>query len=293
MANRLAVSLGLPDTDSCLAALRELAPNIGMAELRLDLMRSFDLARLINEAPCPLIITCRPAREGGQFKGSEAERLYILRQAVELRCDFVDVEWDSVSMLGGMRRTTTKFIVSRHWLDEMPATLVPMYKRLRRCADVVKLVGRASHPSEILPVLKFLHQSDSPVIGMAMGEAGELTRLLAPCFKQCLLTYGAASTLSATAPGQLTIDEMVQLYHLNHVGPHTAIHLYLCESAASANSVIDKNRAVEPGEVLHLPLLTSQGETVELAAWLQACMPRLTITHDAARTHDPIATPAT
>ena len=164
-----------------------------MAEIRLDLMRTYDLARLINEAPCRLIITCRPPREGGQFTGSEAERLDILRQAIDLRCAFVDVEWDSVAKLGRPRHSATRLIVSRHWLDEMPPTLLPIYQRLRRQADVVKLVGRANHLTEILPVLNFLHQSTSPVIGLAMGEAGQLTRLLAPCFEHCLLTYGTLS----------------------------------------------------------------------------------------------------
>lgn len=282
MANRLAVSLGLPDTDVCLKTLRELAPHIGMAEIRLDLMRSYDLARLINEAPCRLIITCRPPREGGQFTGSEAERLDILRQAIDLRCAFVDVEWDSVVALGRPRHTAARLIVSRHWLDDMPPTLLPIYQRLRQHADVVKLVGRASHLSEMLPVLNFLRQSTSPVIGLAMGEAGQLTRLLAPCFEQCLLTYGALTSETATAPGQLTIDEMAELYHLNHVGPHTAIHLHLCASTTSTEKVAHNNSAAGPGEVLHLALVISQPEVAELVAGLQACLPRLTITSDAA-----------
>jgi 3-dehydroquinate dehydratase/shikimate dehydrogenase len=282
MANRLAVSLALPDTDVCLKTLRELAPRIGMAEIRLDLMKSYELERLINEAPCRLIITCRPPREGGQFKGSEAERLDILRQAIDLRCAFVDVEWDSVAALRRPRHTATQLIVSRHWLNDMPSTLLPIYKGLRLHADVVKLVGRANNLSEILPVLSFLRQSTSPVIGLAMGEAGQLTRLLAPCFGQCLLTYAALTSATATAAGQLTIDEMSQLYHLNDVGPHTAIHLHLCANTASAEQVAHRNSAARPGEVLHLPVVISQPQVSALVTGLQACLPRLTITADAA-----------
>jgi 3-dehydroquinate dehydratase type I len=282
MANRLAVSLAPPDTDLCLETLRELAPHIGMAEIRLDLMGSYNLARLINEAPCRLIITCRPPREGGQFTGPEAERLDILRQAIDLGCAFVDVEWDSVAALRRPRHTATQLIVSRHWLDDMPPTLLPIYQRLRRHGDVVKLVGRANRLTDILPVLSFLRQSTSPVIGLAMGEAGRLTRLLAPCFERCLLTYGTLTAETATAPGQLTIDEMTRLYRLNHVGPHTAIHLHLCASAASSGPVAHKNSATRPGEVLHLPLVISQPEVAGLVAGLQACLPRLTVTADAA-----------
>ena len=43
MANRVAASLAPPDTDSCLHELERLAPRIGLAEVRLDLMRTFDI----------------------------------------------------------------------------------------------------------------------------------------------------------------------------------------------------------------------------------------------------------
>src|SRR5436305_15284837 len=104
MTNRIAVSLAPPDTDVCLSLLGELASRIGMAEVRLDLMDSFDLPRLIAAAPCPLIITCRPPREGGRFAGSEAERLDILAQAMDPGWAYVDVGWACLEALLLRRR---------------------------------------------------------------------------------------------------------------------------------------------------------------------------------------------
>src|SRR5690242_6295197 len=66
--NRVAASLAAQDTDGCLRELDRLAPRIGLAEVRLDLMRSFDVTRLVAKAPVPLILTCRPERERGGFK---------------------------------------------------------------------------------------------------------------------------------------------------------------------------------------------------------------------------------
>src|ERR1700745_3131948 len=77
--NRVAASLAPPDTDSCLRELDRLAPRIGLAGVRLDLMRSFDVAKLVASAPAPLILTCRPERERGGFKGPECERGASLR----------------------------------------------------------------------------------------------------------------------------------------------------------------------------------------------------------------------
>src|SRR5262249_46476415 len=131
----------LPDTDACLATLRALAASISLAEIRLDLMASFDLPRLIGEAPCPLIITCRPSREGGAFSGTENERLDILAQAMDLGCTYIDGEWDCIGALAERRSSATRLIVSRHWTDRMPADLWATYEALRSQADVVKLVG--------------------------------------------------------------------------------------------------------------------------------------------------------
>jgi shikimate kinase len=49
--NRVAASLAPPDTDSCLRELDRLAPRIGLAEVRLDLMRTFE--RMLRRARLP------------------------------------------------------------------------------------------------------------------------------------------------------------------------------------------------------------------------------------------------
>ncbi len=278
--NKIAVSLAPRDTEAGLATLRELAPAISMAEIRLDLMASFDLRRLIAEAPCPLIITCRPPREGGRFSGSEAERLAILRQAMDLGCAYVDSEWDSLAALADRGRGATKLIVSHHWNDQMPATLWGAYLELRDQADVVKLVGLARRPTDMLPIFDLLCRASSPVIGLAMGEAGRLTRLLAPCFPQCLLTYAAPMPEAITAPGQMSVQEMTDIYHIQYLTPETAIHLHLCATEAAAAAIRERNAAAMPGASVYVPLVVSLEEAAELVPGLRASLPHLTITAD-------------
>ncbi len=280
MTNRLAVPLAEPDTDSCLALLKTLAPSIGLAELRLDLMQSFDLPRLIAESPCPLIITCRPPREGGRFSGSEEARLDILAQALNLGCAYVDVEWDRLDWLAAQPRTQTRVIVSRHWHDRMPEDLWALYTKLRQQADVVKLVGTAARPADMFPVFDLLWRATTPVIGIAMGAAGQLTRLLAPCFQNCLLTYASPTTEGATAPGQFTVREMVEVYHLPAVGPHTAIHLHLGADETTVEDVVAQNASAVPGDKLYAALVVPANDAHSIASGLEACLPRLTLTAD-------------
>lgn len=279
--NRVATSLALPDTESCLVTLRRLAPKIGIAEIRLDLMESFDLARLIRESPCPLIITCRPPREGGRFNGSEDARLAILRQAIQLGCAYVDIEWDCVAGLREFPRDTTQLIVSRHWTDHMPTELLSSYYALKGEADVVKLVGMSRRLHDMFAVFDLFRRAEKPVIAIAMGDEGVLTRLLAPCFDSCLLTYGAPFPHATTALGQLTVAEMVDAYKLHLVNPQTAINLHLCASTDTADTMVRQN-SYAPGEVLHVALVVTAEDVPLVVTEMRSMLSCLNVTIDAA-----------
>ena len=249
--NRVAASLAAEDTGSCLRELDRLAPRIGLAEVRLDLMRSFDVARLVAKAPVPLILTCRPERERGGFKGPEAERMAILRSAHDHGCAYIDVEADRLDLVAGWGGgSPTRVIASQHWFDAMPPDLLGTYRDLRdRCA-VVKLVGTARAAADVLPVLELLRDASTPVIGMAMGGPGTCTRILAPAFPQTVLTYGAATSAAATAPGQITIDEMTDRYALHLVTPTTKVYVHVTRP----DDALAAQQQAEPGAELHVPL---------------------------------------
>jgi 3-dehydroquinate dehydratase type I len=257
-SNRVAASLAAEDTGSCLRELDRLAPRIGLAEVRLDLMRAFDVSELVANSPVPLILTCRPERERGGFAGPEAERMAILRSAHDRGCAYIDVEADCLDLAadwgGG---SPTQVIASRHWFDRMPSDLLGAYRGLRERCAVVKLVGTARSAADVLPVLDLLRDASTPVIGMAMGAPGTCTRLLAVAFPQTLLTYGAASTAAATAPGQITIDEMTDRYALHLVTPATKIYVHVTRP----DEALSAQQQATPGAELHVPFRTEDPET--------------------------------
>jgi 3-dehydroquinate dehydratase type I len=250
-SNRVAASLALEDTDSSLRELDRLAPRIGLAEVRLDLMRTFDIGKLVANSPVPLVLTCRPERERGGFNGPEAERLAILRSAYDHGCAYIDVEADCADDVAGWGGgSPTQVIASQHWLDRMPADLLRTYRDLRdRCA-VVKLVGTAESAADVLPVLELLREATTPVIGMAMGGPGTCTRILAPAFPQTVLTYGAATPAAVTAPGQITVDEMTDRYALHLVTAATKVYVHVTRPG----DALSAQQQAEPGAELHVPL---------------------------------------
>ena len=249
--NRVAASLAPPDTDSCLRELDRLAPRIGLAEVRLDLMRSFDVAKLVAGAPVPLILTCRPEREHGGFTGHDSERMRILRTAHDSGCAYIDVEADCLHLVTGWGGgSPTQVIASQHWFDAMPSDLPGTYRDLRdRCA-VVKLVSTARSAADVLPVLGLLQNASTPVIGLAMGAPGSCTRILAPAFPHTLLTYCSATPAAVTAPGQITVDEMTDRYALHLVTAATKVYVHVTRP----DDALAAQQQAEPGAELHVPL---------------------------------------
>jgi len=266
--NRVAASLASEDTEGCLRELDRLAPRIGLAEVRLDLMRSFDVARLVAKAPVPLILTCRPERERGGFKGPEAERMGILRSAHDHGCAYIDVEADRLDLVAGWGGgSPTQVIASQHWFDAMPPDLLGAYRDLRdRCA-VVKLVGTARSAADVLPVLGLLQNASTPVIGLAMGAPGTCTRILAPAFPHTLLTYGAAIPAAVTASGQITVDEMTDRYALHLVTAATKVYVHVTRP----DDALSAQQQAEPGVELHVPLHAE--DPAALSARLRETLP--------------------
>lgn len=267
--NKLAVSLRPADTEECLGQLHEASRYVALAEVCLDLMQRFDLERIAKESPLPLVVSCRPVRERGAFSGSESERLAVLTAAMRLDVDYVDVEWDAFERLAPPRASATRIIASRHWHEGMPRSLLGDYARLRAHAYAVKLVGTARRIEDLAPVIELLRTAQSPVVAVAMGDLGRLSRLVAPAYHSALLTFGALTHGSATAAGQFTIREMFDLYRLAdlQLGAHVVVHL--CDEEPVAEAMAALNAQGTGGE-LHVGITVPVAERTRVVRALEA-----------------------
>jgi 3-dehydroquinate dehydratase type I len=219
-----------------LARIREQADCV---ELRLDLFEEpFDLPALMRACQnLPVVATLRPPAEGGRSDLAAADRLKVLVQAAELGAEYVDLEWAAATprAQSAIRGAGARVIVSRHDFTGMPAGLAtewwPQLAGLG--ADVVKVVGTARDLRDCLAVFRALARADRPTIAIAMGAPGLISRVLAPRYEQCLLTYAALDNRGGTAPGQLTAGELRDVYRVGRLrtttrvygllGPHTEV----------------------------------------------------------------------
>jgi hypothetical protein len=73
----------------------------------------------------------------------------------------------------------------------------------------------AASTDEVLPPLAWLARAPHPAIAIAMGPSGVATRLLAPRFPAAFLTF--ASLTNASAPGQIHVRDLIDLYGFQHI----------------------------------------------------------------------------
>ena len=154
-----------------------------IVELRIDYIKNVDLKRLLEKRTKPVIVTNRPVREGGKFDGSEEERIALLKLAIRLQADYVDIEHDSIQHICRDTEhrvpTKTKLIVSYHNFRETPDDLTDIYKRLSQSgADIVKIVTHANSITDNVRIYRLLQQSRMPIISFCMGELGIISRIL-------------------------------------------------------------------------------------------------------------------
>ena len=188
-----------------------------MVELRLDGVKDLDVARALHGRRRPVIVTCRPAWEGGRFAGSEEERRTVLTRALALGAEYVDVEWQA-HFDDLVRTNPAKIVISSHDFTGVPADLCARVRAMRTTGvSVVKVAVMATRLSDTLPLLDIAREGNAVVIGM--GEAGVPTRLLATRFGS-RWTYGG----NGIAPGQMPAARMVEEFRFRSITGQTAIH---------------------------------------------------------------------
>ncbi|GJQ09100.1 hypothetical protein GpartN1_g891.t1 [Galdieria partita] len=198
-----------------------------LVELRLDLLQNIeDWKNLVKQCSFPKIVTCRPQWEGGKYSGSESRRLSILSEACELGCEYVDVELKAITQFEKPSNSRTKLILSRHlWNrafshEELASTYSSM---LAHHADIVKVACKIDNIAQCEMLFHFIISSKVPCIALGMGEAGQISRILAGRYG-AFLTFASLSKGKESAPGQIELDDYIQMYRFKSIGSSTQLY---------------------------------------------------------------------
>ena len=207
------------DTEAMRAARTAAEPHADLVELRLDSMAQPDPEGTLAGRQKPVIVTCRPRREGGMFEGPEDERLRILCRAQKLGAEFIDVEWDAPLERYLHRRGGKGVIVSRHIFDRTPADAAALLDDLlARGAEVGKLAVMTETLADLRTLLHAVRPDASSVL-IGMGACGVATRVLG-CRFGSRWTYAGPSI----APGQLPVSRLLQEFHFRRIEANAAVY---------------------------------------------------------------------
>ena len=212
------------DLEKALAAIKKATPLADLIELRVDYLKNPELSQLLHNRQKPFIVTNRRREEGGRFQGDEEARVRILKEAVRLGVDYVDIEVSSersfiqnLMIQKKARRRGTKVILSFHDFQRTPSRgdLQKLYDRMARWgADVVKIVTFARSWEDNLNVLGLIpraRERGQKITAFCMGEEGRMSRVMAPLLGGTW-TYASLSRHKVSAPGQMTPGEMRRVW---------------------------------------------------------------------------------
>jgi 3-dehydroquinate dehydratase / shikimate dehydrogenase len=169
-----------------------------------------------------VLITCRREADGGKFPGTEQERQMLLRTAIAEGVDYVDLEEDIAQTIP--RFGKTKRLVSLHDFRKTPDDLEAIHRRLCELdPDVVKVCTMANRPHDNIRMMRLVRESKVPTVGLCMGDVGTPTRILAGKFGSPF-TFATFHHERALAPGQLSFDQMTNIYHYERIGRDTEVY---------------------------------------------------------------------
>lgn len=221
MRPKICVSIPATTTREAVEAVRSAEDrDPDLIELRLDYMWGRQgLEEIRSATRLPLIATCRRADQGGLSEDREDCRLRLLVRAALASFDLIDLELSSTRLeetIDSIRETGAKLLISWHDPRRTPPirTLKEiLHKQMSLRPDICKLVGTANTVGDNLRYLSFLEQKSSScrLVSFGMGPLGTISRVLSPLFGG-EFTYASAEKLTETAPGQLTISELAEIY---------------------------------------------------------------------------------
>jgi 3-dehydroquinate dehydratase/shikimate dehydrogenase len=219
-----------------------------------------ELDYLLGETPCPVIVTCRPTSQGGQYRGEEAPRLATLKQAGAFESVLaVDIELDTHPMF--RPNCPADRILSHHDFQRCPRNLDALVDQLETSPqEINKIVCTAAGPEDALRVLDEARRCGKPTIALAMGEAGVASRVLARKVG-AWGTFAALESGQESAPGQPTLKQMRELYRWEQIDETTEVYGVIgCPIAHSMSPAIHNAAFAAAGvNGVYLPLRVEPG----------------------------------
>ncbi|HUA00535.1 MAG TPA: shikimate dehydrogenase [Candidatus Aquilonibacter sp.] len=222
------------DASSLLAQLGRALRRVRAVELRLDwLSDDHEIDRFLRSLRAreptrkgvALLATCRRFAAGGRYRGTIAKQLIHLADAIRAGCAWYDLEVETArecpgelidALLGEGRR-----LASAHFFERMPKNLARVASELGRGRpDAIKIAAHCDSLADGHRLLNFARKRRD-IVAIPMGEVALPARILALRERN---SFAYAPVENATAPGQVSLAEMLDVYRADRLDARTSVY---------------------------------------------------------------------
>lgn len=225
--------INLSALDACAHTMASVPDEVTAIEWRLDALATLEvtaIAKLVQASPRPTILTLRSQSQGGNFKGSETDRLAALKTLAKAQPAYMDVEscvpnaWLTAF---ASSHPKIRIIRSHHAFDDTPEDLDGILDDMQHpAAHCHKVITHANNTMDMMRLLAFLQRRSckATLTAHCIGAWGVPSRLIAPVLGSHMQYVMLAGTQAA--PGCLDTNAM-RLYRCTELDRNTRIYALL------------------------------------------------------------------
>jgi 3-dehydroquinate dehydratase/shikimate dehydrogenase len=175
----ICISIAQESRRMALADMLNASRQCDLIEVRLDrFQKAPDIGEILKHKPRPIIFSCRRKQDGGEWQGTENERLALLRMCIASKTDYVEIELDAADQIPNL--PPAKRIIAYTNLEETPRNIAQIYEEATtKNPDVIKLVTRADTPEDAWPLVQILGKPGVPTVVVGLGKPGVMLSVLA------------------------------------------------------------------------------------------------------------------
>ncbi|MBN1804699.1 MAG: shikimate dehydrogenase [Sedimentisphaerales bacterium] len=280
MNTKLTVPIAAKDLDQAKKQVkRAISAGAEALELRTDYLENLNaemvkglIAFVNNEASgLPIIVTCRDQKQGGVIDYPQEQRVDVLICALKAGAEFIDFEYNNFLIAESQKaiknaiseNSKARLILSAHNFETKFPDINKLHHEILNTYPqaISKLVYTANHINDCFEAFDLLHQSSNDKVVFCMGQAGLISRIIAKKLNS-FITFASIDDQSATAPGQLTIEQFKKLFRYDNINKDTELFGVIANPVGHSLSPAIHNACFGEKQMnkLYLPLLVEGGQ---------------------------------
>ncbi len=192
-----------------------------LIELCLDhFINEPNVGELVKMVDKPILVSCRSEKDGGKWKGTEQQRIQLLREAIVSGPAYVELDLDIANSIP--RFGNTKRVISFTSLNRPLSKIDEVFEQCWKAkADVVKFTWLTEDMDAAWPLLAAVtQQREVPIVGIGIGRSGLTFSLLGRRYGSPWI-YAALERGMEAFPKQPTVWELKEDYRWDEIGNKT------------------------------------------------------------------------